>query len=188
MEDTTLRQFNLNKYISNMKKSIYSLAFAALIFASCGSNEKPGATEDAETTPVETTSETSTEASNEIVINLNAGDDMKFDLSEIRVKEGQTVKLTLTHTGKMAKTAMGHNFVLLASGVSLADFAGKAMAAQATEYVPAGSEKDIVVHTKLIGGGESDTIEFTAPAKGTYDFLCSFPGHSALMKGSFIVE
>ena len=25
------------------------------------------------------------------------------------------------------------------------------------------------------------------PAKCTYDFICSFPGHSGLMKGKFIV-
>ncbi|HBX64839.1 MAG TPA: azurin, partial [Balneolaceae bacterium] len=26
------------------------------------------------------------------------------------------------------------------------------------------------------------------PEAGTYDFICSFPGHYALMKGKFIVE
>ena len=41
---------------------------------------------------------------------------------------------------------------------------------------------------KLIGGGEETTVTFDAPAKGTYDFICSFPGHYALMKGKFIVE
>ncbi len=172
-----------------MKKVIYLLACAAITIASCTNSEKQTEETATTTAPVEETTSAAPEANaNEVVITLNAGDDMKFDLSEIKVKEGQTVKLTLTHTGKMAKTAMGHNFVLLAQGISLADFASKAMAAQSTEYIPAGAEKDIVAHTKLVGGGESDTIEFTAPAKGTYEFLCSFPGHSALMKGNFIVE
>lgn len=171
-----------------MKKVIYLLAVAAFTVASCTSNEKQ-AEDTATTAPVEETTATAPEENaNEAVITLNAGDDMKFDLSEIKVKEGQTVKLTLTHTGKMAKTAMGHNFVLLAQGVVLADFAGKAIAASGTDYIPAGSEKEVIAHTKLVGGGESDTIEFTAPAKGSYEFLCSFAGHSALMKGTFIVE
>ncbi|WP_293300872.1 azurin [Pedobacter sp. UBA4863] len=171
-----------------MKKVMYFLVAGIFTVASCTSNEKQGQeTETSTTAPVEETAP-ATQDANEMVISLNAGDDMKFDLSEIKVKEGQTVKLTLTHTGKMAKTAMGHNFVLLAAGVSLTDFASKAMGAQSTDYIPAGSEKDIIVHTKLLGGGESDTIEFTAPAKGSYEFLCSFPGHSALMKGTFIVE
>ncbi|MCB0632702.1 MAG: azurin, partial [Lewinella sp.] len=26
------------------------------------------------------------------------------------------------------------------------------------------------------------------PAPGTYDYICSFPGHYALMQGKFIVE
>ncbi|MDQ8006723.1 MAG: azurin [Pedobacter sp.] len=170
-----------------MKKVIYLLAGAVFTIASCTNSEKQ--TEETVTPPVEETTSAAPEANaNEAVITLNAGDDMKFDLSEIKVKEGQTVKLTLTHTGKMAKTAMGHNFVLLAQGVVLADFAGKAIAASGTDYIPAGSEKEVIAHTKLIGGGESDTIEFTAPAKGSYEFLCSFAGHSALMKGTFIVE
>lgn len=172
-----------------MKKVIYLLAFVAISVASCTNSEKQTEETGTTATPVEETTSTTPEANaSEMLITLNAGDDMKFDLSEIKVKEGQTVKLTLTHTGKMAKTAMGHNFVLLAQGVALADFAGKAIAASSTDYIPTGSEKEVIAHTKLVGGGESDTIEFTAPAKGTYEFLCSFPGHSALMKGSFIVE
>ncbi|MBT8261281.1 MAG: azurin, partial [Bacteroidia bacterium] len=38
------------------------------------------------------------------------------------------------------------------------------------------------------GGGQSTSVTFMAPEVGTYDFICSFPGHSALMKGKFIVE
>ena len=40
----------------------------------------------------------------------------------------------------------------------------------------------------MLGGGEETTIEFEAPAKGEYTFICSFPGHYALMNGKFIVE
>jgi azurin len=42
-------------------------------------------------------------------------------------------------------------------------------------------EGDVIAHTKTIGGETTD-IEFTAPAKGTYDFLVFFPGHHATMK------
>ncbi len=116
---------------------------------------------------------------------INSNDQMRFDKSEIRVKAGEKIKLTLNHTGKLPKNAMGHNFVLLEKGVDMADFAMKAMNAKDNQYIPA---KGVIAHTKLIGGGESTTIEFTAPAKGTYEFLCSFPGHYAMMKGKFIVE
>ncbi|GAB1855381.1 hypothetical protein MHTCC0001_02150 [Flavobacteriaceae bacterium MHTCC 0001] len=118
-----------------------------------------------------------------------AGDDlMKFDKKELKVKAGQKVKLTLRHKGKMDVNVMGHNVVILKQGVNVAAFAGKAATARDTKYIPAGSENDILVHTDLIGGGQTTSIEFDAPAAGTYDFICSFPGHYALMKGKFIVE
>lgn len=120
----------------------------------------------------------------EIVIESN--DQMKFDLSEIKVKEGETVVLTLKHVGKLPKAAMGHNWVLLAQGTDVKAFASLAVRARATEYIPEGD--DILAHTSIIGGGEEVTIEFVAPAAGEYDFICSFPGHYALMKGKFIVE
>ena len=119
---------------------------------------------------------------------IKGSDAMQFDLKEIKVKAGQKVKLTLTHSGKLAKAAMGHNWVLLKPGTDVAAFGSKAAAARETEYIPKSEEASIIAHTKLVGGGESDTVEFTAPAKGTYTYICSFPGHYALMKGTFIVE
>jgi len=121
----------------------------------------------------------------EIVIESN--DQMKFNLSEITVKEGDTVVLTLKHVGKLPKAAMGHNWVLLAEGTEMAPFAQAAVQARDNDYIPADGEGTIV-YTELIGGGEETTIEFTAPAAGEYIFICSFPGHYALMNGKFIVE
>ena len=166
-------------------KKLSLVAFVALFaFTACSSG-----TSTSESTESSTTAEApAAEAADNVVsITINGGDDMKFDLSEIRVKEGQTVRLTINHTGTLAKAAMGHNWVLLTEGTVAADFAAKAIQAQATDYIPEGAT-EIIVHTKLIGGGESDTIEFQAPAKGAYEFLCSFPGHSSLMKGTFYVE
>ena len=130
-----------------------------------------------------TPSKVTTEAVRTIVINSN--DQMQFDLSEIKVKAGEKIRLTLNHTGKLPRNAMGHNFVLLEKGTNIATFAQSAMNAKASDYIPS---KGVLVHTGLIGGGESSTIEFIAPAKGNYDFICSFPGHYAMMKGKFIVE
>lgn len=122
----------------------------------------------------------------DVEIALAATDAMQFDKTELKVAAGQTVTLTLTHTGTLPKAAMGHNFVLLKSGTEVATFAITAMGAAATEYIP---ESDaIIAYTSLVGGGESTTVTFEAPAAGTYDYICSFPGHYALMKGKFIVE
>ena len=116
---------------------------------------------------------------------INSNDQMRFDTNEIRVKAGETVKLTLNHTGKLPKNVMGHNFVLLSAGADVAKFSRQAMNEKDNEYIPSSG---VIAHTGLIGGGESTTIEFTAPKKGSYDFICSFPGHYAMMKGKFIAE
>lgn len=126
------------------------------------------------------------QASDKVEVVIESNDQMKFDLSEIKVKAGDTVVLTLKHVGKLPKAAMGHNWVLLAQGTDIAAFSQKAVRARDTEYIPEGDE--VIINTSLIGGGEETTIEFVVPAAGEYDFICSFPGHFAIMKGKFIVE
>lgn len=169
-----------------MKKSIVTLFAIAALFTACNDTSK-SETNDA-ITPVETTAPPAEETSNITTISISGGDDMKFDKAELKAKEGQTVKLILKHSGKAPLTAMGHNVVILAQGVDMAKFATEAINAKDNDYIPKSMEADVIAHTKTIGGGESTEIEFTAPAKGTYDFLCSFPGHSSMMKGKFIVE
>lgn len=135
----------------------------------------------------ENTSEISSD-STVTVINLKAGDDMKFDLSEIKVKEGQSIKLKLNNVGNMPKSAMGHNFVLLKRNIDVAKFANACVDAKAPDFdIPAELLKDVIAHTKMIGGGESTEIEFKAPPAGTYSFICSFPGHY-MMIGILTVE
>ena len=124
--------------------------------------------------------------SKETFIIINSNDLMKFDQNELRVFEGQKITLTLNHTGKMSKEIMGHNFVLLKKDTNLNDFAQRAMLARDNEYIPDGNET--IAYTKMIGGGESDTITFTAPEKGSYTYICTFPGHYGLMRGVLIVS
>ncbi len=121
-------------------------------------------------------------------IDIEGTDMMKFNLSEIKVPAGKPVAITLKHAGKQPKNIMGHNLVILKAGVDMAAFATAAMGAQSEGYVPKSQADNVIAATKVIGGGESDTIVFDAPAAGEYDFLCSFPGHYAMMKGKFIVE
>lgn len=150
----------------------YLLVILAMLFMS---NPNHGSSNDV----------TSGQAVTEIVIEGN--DRMQFDLSEIKVEAGTTIKLTLKHVGKLPKQSMGHNFVLLKKGVEMKDFAMTAMKARDNDYIPENTD-NIIAYTDLIGGGESSTIEFEAPAKGEYTFVCTFPGHFSLMNGKFIVE
>ncbi len=167
-----------------MRKLSLLAILALFAFTACNSNTEKSESAGTDTLAQETAT---APVEKEVSITINGGDDMKFDLVEIKVKEGQTVKLTLNHTGKLPKEAMGHNWTLLAQGTIVSDFAAKAMQAKDTDYIPAGAT-EVIVHTKLIGGGQTDTIEFEAPAKGVYEFICTFPGHSGMMKGTFYVE
>lgn len=115
---------------------------------------------------------------------------MLFDITEIKVNEGKKIRLTLRHTGSMTKASMGHNFVLLTLGTDIGEFEKAVIAdGKAPNFeVPESLLKSVIAHTEMIGGGENATVEFIAPEKGTYDFICSFPGHSGIMQGKFIVE
>ena len=168
-----------------MKKIYLILALAGLLI-SCGDGNKK---DDKGNDPVKIGSkkDDKKEDSNTTNIALTGNDLMQFDKKEFSVKAGEEVTLTFRHIGKIDKKVMGHNFVLLKAGTGIPDFAAKAAAAgEAKDWIPAGDE--VIAHTKMLGGGETTSITFTAPAAGTYDYICSFPGHSGLMKGKFIVK
>jgi azurin len=105
---------------------------------------------------------------------------LKFDTTELTAKAGAHVRLVFRNNDDML-----HNFVLCAPG------RGQAVGAAALTFGLDGAEKnyvpdsaDVLFHTALTQPGASDTIFFTAPTTpGDYDFICSFPGHAALMKG-----
>ncbi len=122
---------------------------------------------------------------NKIVI--TSDDYMKFNTSKITVKSGKLVKLTLKHIGNLDVQVMGHNFVLLKNKVDIVEFANKAAMASKNQYIPIESN-EVIAYTDMIGGGQETTIEFLPPEVGIYNFICSFPGHYAMMKGKFIVE
>ena len=171
-----------------MIKAILPIAAAVCLLASCASNTET--THDHAHDGANTEHTAGAEPANTVnnTITLTAGDDMKFSGSTFTVEAGKPVKLTLTHSGKMAKEVMGHNFVLLKPGSVVSDFANEAVNAKDTDYIPATSADKVVAKTKLLGAGETDTIEFTLTEKGEYPFLCSFPGHGGMMKGMVIVQ
>ena len=124
-------------------------------------------------------------------ITITGNDLMQFDIKEFSVTAGEKVELEFKNIGKMPKIAMGHNLVLLKKGVSALAFGQKVlcMGASATNALPEASMGDVLAATKLLGPDESDTITFTAPSEaGKYDYLCTFPGHFAMMRGTMTVK
>ncbi len=163
----------------NRIPSLFNFIFAGLIIFSCSSSA--GDSSSNETVTAESDTDDGI-----IRLVINGNDQMSFDKEVLRAKAGATVELTLNHTGELPKEAMGHNVVILKPGTDIVTFAGEALSAASNGYIP---ESDLIIaHTKMLGGGESDTITFEAPEAGEYEFVCSFPGHFGLMKGKFIVE
>ncbi|GAA4799559.1 azurin [Litoribaculum gwangyangense] len=169
-----------------IRTQLLYLLLATLIFNCGGKKEekKEGFTYEKSNEPEKADVDEDVNVAN-IVITGN--DLMQFNIKEIKVKAGQNVKLTLRHIGKLDVNVMGHNVVILKQGVNLTEFAAKAAVERDNKYIPKATQ-DVIAHTDLIGGGQVTSIEFDAPEPGVYDFLCSFPGHSGLMKGKFIVE
>ncbi|MFT5569915.1 MAG: azurin [Cyclobacteriaceae bacterium] len=121
-----------------------------------------------------------------ISLSIEGNDLMQYNTDKLSAVEGQVVTLTLKHTGGMSVEAMGHNWVLLATGTDAAMFGGAAVSAKSTGYIPQDMTDKVIANTETIGGGEETSITFTAPKAGYYTFICSFPGHYGVMQGSFV--
>ena len=123
----------------------------------------------------------------ECATTVEANDAMQFNTKTITVpKTCKTFKVTLKHTGKLPVTAMGHNWVLAHSTDESCVIADGMKAGAANSYEKPGDAR-IIAHTKLIGGGESDTATIDVAklkAGEQYAYFCTFPGHAALMKGT----
>ncbi|MEE4361809.1 MAG: azurin [Pseudomonadales bacterium] len=120
---------------------------------------------------------------------VSVGDALAYDPTTIAVPSScETVTIQLTHTGRLPKEAMGHNWVLVPTD---------AMQAVANAGIQAGIERNytpdddrIVAATRLVGGGDSASVTFELAALESgvaYSYLCTFPGHWTVMKGTFSV-
>jgi len=121
-------------------------------------------------------------------IEITANDQMKFSVAAIEAKAGEQLKVTLKNIGTLPKEAMGHNWVLLKPGTDLNAFAMAAMTAKDSDYVPAAHKDKVVAFIKVLGPKQTADATFSLSAPGEYPFICSFPGHYMLMKGTITVK
>lgn len=156
------------------------------LLAGCGGEKK-----DSASAPAADASPKAQEAlTPDRFLTITANDQMKFNRTEIKATPGQVLSVTLNNEGTMPKFSMGHNFVVLDQSVNVEKFLEAAMTQAGSDYLPKEYASSIIAATKLLGGGESDTIVFKVPSKpGKYPFVCSFPGHFQVgMVGTIIVE
>ena len=121
-------------------------------------------------------------------LEISGNDLMQFDKPQLSAPATcKEITVTLQHTGKLPREAMGHNWVLV-NAADLAAVATAGMGAGLANNYVAPDDKRVLAHTKTIGGGETTSVTFrTSILKkgGAYEYLCTFPGHNALMHGIF---
>ena len=124
-------------------------------------------------------------------VDLSAGDNMMFDKRKISADSScETFTINFKHKGKMPIQAGGHNVVVIEtknfnSVVSKIDMKLGAEAG----FLP--DMPEVLAKTAIIGGGSDAklSIDMSKLQKGgKYQFICTFPGHYAIMKGTFEVS
>lgn len=123
-------------------------------------------------------------------LEIEATDQMSFNQKKMAVPAScETVKVKLTHTGTMAKAAMGHNWVLAKTSDVQGVVKDGGAAGLDNNFIADGDER-VIAATHVVGGGESAEVEFsTAGLAGEkLTFFCSFPGHVGIMQGRFEVQ
>ena len=123
-------------------------------------------------------------------VEIAGNDSMKYSVTTFQAAPGEPLTVKLTSRGTMPKIAMAHNFVLLKPGTDAESFAKAALSARATNYIPLDSRQKVIAATALAGNGQTVDVTFRAPAdRGTYTYICTFPGHAlAGMKGTLVVR
>ncbi len=104
--------------------------------------------------------QTEAAAPDPVALSLDATDMMAFSKTEVTLKTGAPVKLTINNAG-----ALEHNWVLVSADKDPLTV----------------SEIDALygVKSETIGAGQSAVVEFIAPGPGEYQYVCTTAGHAA---------
>ena len=166
-----------------MKKTALILSVTILI--SCGSSENKSSdvnTNDANT--IETVEKEKNWEEFTVGAVGNTMSEMKFDKKNITVQAGSWVRINLVNEG--GDPAMLHNIVFVKYGTRKEVAKQSIEAGPDLQFVPKSS--DVIAYSDLADPGETVVLEFEAPEKGNYEFICTYPGHSEIMRGYFFVK
>ena len=109
------------------------------------------------------------------------GETLAFDTNIMTAESGSEVTITFTNASSFNQ----HNLVIVEAGTKDAVANDGIAAGPDNHWIPQGDSR-VIASTVLIGPGETGDVTFTAPAPGTYQFVCTFPGHNFTMFGDFI--
>ena len=113
---------------------------------------------------------------------------LRYDTARLVVEAGKPFQVIFENPD-----AMPHNIVFVMPGtmqdvaIAVQTQAPDKLDSKGRAYVIEGDSR-ILDASKLIEAGKSETLHLTAPTtEGTYQYVCTFPGHWAIMKGELIV-
>ena len=109
------------------------------------------------------------------------GDTLKFDQASLEAKAGSTVTVVFQN----ASTINQHNWVLVQSGTKDEVAAAGTEAGAEAHWIPRSDDR-VLAKSGLLEPGGTQGVRFTVPAAGTYQFVCTFPGHNFTMFGDFV--
>ncbi len=112
------------------------------------------------------------------------GETMAYDQTAFTVQAGQKVHVVLANHA--TSQAMKHNWVLVKPGAEADVANGGVAAGEGSGYLKQG-DANVLAFTSLSQPGGQVEVTFVAPAAGSYPFICTFPGHYMMMKGTLTV-
>ena len=120
-----------------MKKSSICLALASILLAGPAMSAQEGAAAKGRT------------------VTITGNDTMKYDVTTIAAKPGETLHIVLKNAGSMPKIAMAHNVVVLKPGTDGAAFTSAGMTSRETDFIAPAQKASVLAATKLAGAGET---------------------------------
>ena len=129
-------------------------------------------------------------ASAQCSIELTGNDAMQFSTKQIVVPAScNDFTIHLKNAGKMPKAAMGHNVVVAKTSDLNGVIADGLRAGVGQDFVKTGDVR-VLGKTKLLGAGESASVKLNvAKLKAApHSYVCTFPGHSGMMRGKIVVK
>jgi uncharacterized cupredoxin-like copper-binding protein len=111
---------------------------------------------------------------------------MQYDVKEVKAKPGEVLEFVLENNDTIQ-----HNFLVVAPGKMAevgvaADKMGETAEGKARQFVP--DSAAVLAVMGLVDPGKTGRLRFTVPAKpGTYNYVCTYPGHWRMMNGKLRV-
>ena len=114
-------------------------------------------------------------------------EEMRFDMPRIVVEAGRQFIIVFENPD-----AMPHNLLVVKPGtrekvgVAAMQMSPGQLDSRGRAYTP--DTPDVIAGTRLVEPGQSEQIYVVAPAtRGTYEYVCTFPGHWVNMRGELVV-